>query len=214
MSAANTQVISRKPVSRFSRQYLKGKAWENYLKRFVHPPPSLEQIPGYLHPLEARFLFWLAGRVPAGGLALEVGSFKGKSSANLAAGLKSGARLACVDTWQNQAMPYDPPIDVLPDFLRNVAPYQEIIATHRGTSAAVAADWKLPLDLLFIDGDHSYEGCSGDLKAWLSFLKPGGWIAFHDSSEVGVAAAIEEFFPKANRSSELHAWSIFGAIKR
>ena len=214
MSAPKSEEMQRKPLSRFSRRYLKAKAWENYLKRFVHPPRTLELIPGYLHPLEARFLFWLAGRVPEGGLALEIGSFKGKSSANLAAGLKPGARLACVDTWQNQAMPYDPTVDVLPEFLRNTENYRDRIDTCRGSSVAIAANWSRPLDLLFIDGDHSYEGCSSDLRAWLSFLKPGGWIAFHDSSEAGVARAIDELFPKSSQAFSLSAWSIFAAVKK
>jgi predicted O-methyltransferase YrrM len=214
MSAANSREIGTRKIRRFSRGYFKTKAWEHYLKHFVHPPQSLDLIPGYLHPLEARFLFWLAGRIPERGLALEIGSFKGKSSANLAAGLKAGARLVCVDTWENKAMPYDPPVDVLPEFLRNVASYGDLIETHRGTSIEVARVWSRPLDLLFIDGDHSYEGCSTDLKAWLPFLKPGGWVAFHDSSEAGVARAIHELFPKWNQSSARCAWSVFAAIKR
>lgn len=35
-------------------------------------------------------------------------------------------------------------------------------------------------DLVFIDGDHSYEGCKGDIEAWLPNIKPGGLIAIHD----------------------------------
>lgn len=214
MSAERPHTILSMPVIRFSSRYIKAKAWESYLKHFVHPPQTLEIIPGYLHALEARFLFWLAGRVPVGGLALEIGSFKGKSSASLAAGLKPGARLACIDTWQNKAMPYDQPVDVLPEFMLNVKNYRDFIETYRGTSVEVAAEWSRPLDLLFIDGDHSYEGCSTDLKAWLSFLKPGGWVAFHDSSEEGVARAISELFPKSNQSSARYAWSIFAAVNR
>jgi predicted O-methyltransferase YrrM len=214
MSAAKPQEVLSLPMSRFSRRYIKTKAWENYLKRFVHPPSTLDLIPGYLHPLEARFLFWLASRVPEGGLALEIGSFKGKSSVSLAAGLKPSARLACIDTWQNQAMPYDSPVDVLPEFLLNVESYRNVIETHRGTSVEVAAEWCRPFDLLFIDGDHSYEGCSADLKTWLPFLRLGGWVAFHDSSEAGVVRAIDEFFPKSSQSSALYAWSMFAAVKR
>lgn len=41
--------------------------------------------------------------------------------------------------------------------------------------------WPSPhADLVFIDGDHSYEGCSGDIQAWLPNIKPGGIIAVHD----------------------------------
>jgi predicted O-methyltransferase YrrM len=152
--------------------------------------------------------------VPANGLALEVGSFKGKSSSFLASGLKSTSRLVCVDTWDNSAMPYDAPTDSMSDFLKNTAIYGDLIEPHRGESARVAERWSRPLDVLFIDGDHSYEGCSSDLKAWLPFVKPGGWVAFHDSSEAGVARAISELFPPSNQLSARCAWSIFAAIKR
>ena len=35
-------------------------------------------------------------------------------------------------------------------------------------------------DMVFIDGDHSYEGCIGDIKVWLSRLRWGGVMAIHD----------------------------------
>ena len=41
-------------------------------------------------------------------------------------------------------------------------------------------DRRYPLDLVFVDGDHSYAGCSGDILAWSPLLKSGGIIAFHD----------------------------------
>jgi predicted O-methyltransferase YrrM len=37
-----------------------------------------------------------------------------------------------------------------------------------------------PLDLLFIDGDHSYEGVAIDFKLYAPLVRPGGLIAFHD----------------------------------
>jgi predicted O-methyltransferase YrrM len=35
-------------------------------------------------------------------------------------------------------------------------------------------------DLCFVDGDHSYNGCKGDILAWLPNIKPGGIMAIHD----------------------------------
>jgi predicted O-methyltransferase YrrM len=37
-----------------------------------------------------------------------------------------------------------------------------------------------PLDLLFIDGDHSYAGVRADFEAYSSLVRPGGLIGFHD----------------------------------
>ena len=49
------------------------------------------------------------------------------------------------------------------------------------------------LDLLFIDGDHSYEGVKADWEAYKHFLKPGSIIVFHDWGWAeGVKRVIEE----------------------
>jgi autotransporter strand-loop-strand O-heptosyltransferase len=36
------------------------------------------------------------------------------------------------------------------------------------------------VDFLFIDGDHTYRGVKQDYYMYKEFVKPGGWIAFHD----------------------------------
>ncbi len=37
-----------------------------------------------------------------------------------------------------------------------------------------------PIDLLFIDADHSYDAVKKDFEIWGKLVRPGGWIAFHD----------------------------------
>lgn len=49
--------------------------------------------------------------------------------------------------------------------------------TVRAVSAALG-DRKL--DVLFIDGDHSYEGARRDFEAYAPLVRAGGIIAFHD----------------------------------
>jgi len=47
------------------------------------------------------------------------------------------------------------------------------------------------IDLLFVDGDHSYQGCLADLRNWYGRLVPGGHVLLHDcylGSEVQAAA--------------------------
>jgi len=49
-----------------------------------------------------------------------------------------------------------------------------------GNSAEIGGlDWE-PLDLIFVDGSHSYEGVKDDVAAWAPHLKPEGVLAFHD----------------------------------
>lgn len=43
------------------------------------------------------------------------------------------------------------------------------------------------LDLLFIDGDHTYEGVKRDFEMYSPLVKPGGIVAFHDIVEISAA---------------------------
>jgi len=37
-----------------------------------------------------------------------------------------------------------------------------------------------PIDLVFIDGDHSYEGCRADVEMYGPLVRPGGLVVLHD----------------------------------
>jgi predicted O-methyltransferase YrrM len=57
----------------------------------------------------------------------------------------------------------------------------ERYAWIHGDSKEAGKKWKGgPVDLVFVDGDHSYEGCAGDIRAWLPNVKPGGLLVVHD----------------------------------
>ena len=44
-----------------------------------------------------------------------------------------------------------------------------------------ARSGEAPLDFVFIDGDHSYDGLRGDWEAWSALVADGGVVALHDS---------------------------------
>ncbi|TWJ33051.1 class I SAM-dependent methyltransferase [Geobacter argillaceus] len=47
--------------------------------------------------------------------------------------------------------------------------------------ASKAWDTSKPISLLWIDGDHTYEGAKIDFDCWESFVPVGGIIAIHDT---------------------------------
>lgn len=54
----------------------------------------------------------------------------------------------------------------------------------------------LPLDVLFIDGDHSYPAVMADLEKWVPEVRPGGLVLCHDAdcaSFPGVRQAIDAY---------------------
>ena len=46
--------------------------------------------------------------------------------------------------------------------------------------ASEAVQVTAPMDLLFIDGDHSYEGCKRDVLQFVPLVRPGGYFILHD----------------------------------
>lgn len=70
-------------------------------------------------------------------------------------------------------------------------------------SAMAANYWTAPdIDLLIIDGDHSYRGVVRDLNAWLPFVKPGGAIFLHDYEAEGTQFAGQERYPGVRQAVE------------
>ena len=49
------------------------------------------------------------------------------------------------------------------------------------------------LDFIFIDGDHSYDGCLGDFSAWWPKVKSGGLFTGHDFNLPSVNEALKDF---------------------
>ncbi|MBU1349404.1 class I SAM-dependent methyltransferase [Patescibacteria group bacterium] len=70
-----------------------------------------------------------------------------------------------------------------PEPLKNLCNYQAIEGdSHkRGTYKKIKkALGGCKVDLLFIDGDHTFKGSWGDYRRYREFVKDGGWIVFHD----------------------------------
>lgn len=69
----------------------------------------------------------------------------------------------------------------------------------RGRSVEAAAHFPDgAADFVFIDADHSYEGCRRDLESWAGKVRVGGWLCGHDYEngdfpKFGVTQAVDEF---------------------
>ena len=59
----------------------------------------------------------------------------------------------------------------------------EHVEAARSDSATAAASFRGSIRLLFVDGDHEYEGVSRDLLAWSAHVGEGGVIVLHDVGE-------------------------------
>jgi predicted O-methyltransferase YrrM len=173
-----------------------------------HGSFQLDRIPTHLRRAERYRLYDLARTVR--GPILEVGSYLGASAGTLALGLREQGgdvaerRLYCVDTWQNDTMS-EGSRDTFAEFRRNVRDFEDMITVLRGRSVDVARNFRSPLGMLFVDGDHSYEGVTADIEAWLPKLRKGGVAVFHDIGWAeGVQRAVREHvLPRARRHRRL-----------
>ena len=52
-------------------------------------------------------------------------------------------------------------------------------------SSSHTVPWSRPIDLLYMDGDHTRVGCQRDIEAWWPKVKPGGHLLFHDVTNAG-----------------------------
>lgn len=68
---------------------------------------------------------------------------------------------------------------------REVAKYPRgCVDLVRKLSHEALSSWTRALDLLFIDGDHSWDGIDRDWRGYSGFVESGGVVLLHDSRSV------------------------------
>jgi predicted O-methyltransferase YrrM len=149
---------------------------------------ATQNVPGHLGEAEARFLGLLAACTPAQGAIAEIGSFQGRSTVMLA---KVSSRyglppVVAIDPHNSPILldlQSNPEASSYEAFLGSIrsAGVSDHVEPHKAYSADVAPSWNRPIRLLWIDGDHTYEGAKKDLDGFLPHLLPHGVIAFHDA---------------------------------
>jgi predicted O-methyltransferase YrrM len=134
---------------------------------------------------EAALLYRLARRVPAGAAVVEIGRFKGGTTLMLASALPEGAELWSYDL--HVALRADltgPQLDA--ELEQALARYGLSDRVHLVVGDSRTAEPPpRPAALVFVDGDHTYEGAQADYRRWRELVAPGGDLLFHDAVDVG-----------------------------
>ena len=147
----------------------------------------IRAAPGFLTEREGRFLALIAACTPAQGTILEIGSYKGKSTVGLAsiAQLYGFGPVVAVDPHSAPAVTdygHGTAQSSWDDFRATLraAGVENSVEAHRAYSRDLAKDWNRPIRLLWIDGDHTYNGAKDDIDLFGQHLVPNGIVAFHD----------------------------------
>ena len=155
---------------------------KNIALKTIHPDlRHAFNVESHLTLNERIFLYKLS---TSSSVIAEIGSFVGASACcfGAAAGKNKNTQIICIDTWNNDAMS-EGNRDTWAEFMKNTHGFSSSIVPVRGFSTDVVEQVRKiapSLDLLFIDGDHSYEGVKADWEAYKDFLKPGSIVLFHD----------------------------------
>jgi len=155
---------------------------------------SIAPIQGWLDKEAGKFLYRMARFGAPVPNVVELGSWKGRSTAWLASGVRDrgAGRVYAVDTWKGtEGEP------ILEDLLTGYGEGQlyrefasnlesrgllEFVEPVRSDTLTAARNWDpaKKIGVLFIDADHSYQAVRADFEFWSPYVEVGGFVVFDD----------------------------------
>lgn len=162
---------------------------------------------------ELALLAHAAAAANPGSTLFEIGTYDGRTTLNIALNAPSDCRVVTLDL-----PPDDPKSGALKD--GSVETYQHLIGSRYraylesfpGTTVPIEQlygdsteidyrPWRGKCGLVFVDGDHSYEGAKADSQSALDLVAPGGMILWHD---YGIWEGVNRALDELNRERQLN----------
>jgi predicted O-methyltransferase YrrM len=162
-------------------------------QRFIKLNQKVEEIKVRTwSTIDERALLYLLATHSTVETAVEIGSFCGGSAAFLAGGMQTKNRarsVFSVDPFLDSPVwfPHGWMHSTFNEFMKNidVLGLSDQIVPIRGESRAAAAVWPArSIDLLFIDGDHSFLGLVSDFENWVPKVSHGGYVLIDDVDHI------------------------------
>lgn len=162
-------------------------------------------IEGWLSEAQGRALHHAAATASGRGAIIEIGSWKGRSTAWLAHGARErGLRVVAVDPHEHSRE--DPQARTFQAFQENLqrAGVLDAVDPLVMSSTEAVRFVTRPVEVLFVDGDHSVEGARRDAGLWLPRVMDGGTVLFHDVATSGYEGPRRVFQQAICRSAAFH----------
>lgn len=147
---------------------------------------------------ERYFLYNITKKLRREGLIVEIGTYNGGTTIALALGLEDSKRkdskVVTIDIKAKEDL----------DYYLIKANVANKVLKLQGKSQEIGKNWEKICDflgiepyikLLWIDGDHSYDGCSNDLIIFNKFLIEGGILVLHDANDFSPSGPNNGVFP-------------------
>lgn len=113
----------------------------------------------------------------------EIGVWHGVTTCRLRKAMDPEGSLIAVDPYLPGKLGYSAPRIIAQREVSRVAggAVTWLRATGEDAARRMSATNSRTFDLVFIDGDHTYEGLRADWEGWSKLIAPGGVVALHDS---------------------------------
>lgn len=124
-------------------------------------------------------------------LLVEIGTFMG-GTATIFLTILDDCKLVAIDNWSEG--PHEPFKSLKEGFEYHMRCFieQGRVEIISGDSREIGREWNRQIDLLFIDGDHSYSVASADIDNFVPWVKNGGCIFVDDYDIDSVKKAVDE----------------------
>jgi predicted O-methyltransferase YrrM len=171
-------------------------------------------ITGCLNFGDSQLLCNAAKCIPKNGLYVEVGSFKGLSTA-IVGKANNYINLVCIDIWHGPESYNDDRDKIHEIFIKNMESVEildRIITYNMKSIKAVELIKDSSADMIFIDGSHEENDVYFDIKLYYPKLKKNGIFLVHDCvPETGVKNALDKFMSENNNLEYItyeppHGW--------
>jgi MMP 1-O-methyltransferase len=159
-----------------------------------------KNIQGWLSRAESRYLYDAASRLKNKGVVVEIGSFKGKSTAYIGNGAKKSGikKFYCVDPHigdERLRVTRFGNYNSFEEFTENcrISKVDDIVIPIVDFSENAIKTFNEKIEFIFIDGDHLYDAVKLDFELWNPKLINGGIVCFHDINLVGVRKVVLDY---------------------
>lgn len=150
---------------------------------------------------------WLADQAATRKVIVEIGPYMGRSTRALAEA--TYGVVYAIDNWNAAINAWKPDTNARAACYKNLEDllgWKVHLIEHNSQDGVPPGLHGVSADMLWIDGDHSYEAVRSDIQQFAPLVTPGGLVCGHDYSSwhPEVMKAVDEAYGERVRSLGIH----------